>query len=79
MATVKTPDTKATSPGGPADVTAELLQELGLTDAENTRAAKELGRLPNELETRILGALWSEREAQKTARAHTRRLSTGGA
>jgi phosphoribosylformylglycinamidine (FGAM) synthase-like enzyme len=79
MATVKTPDTKAASPGGPADVTAELLQELGLTDAENTRAAKELGRLPNELETRILGALWSEREAQKTARAHTRRLSTGGA
>jgi phosphoribosylformylglycinamidine synthase subunit PurL len=93
MATVKTPDSTHTSAesssnfsvGGPAEASSVKLgseawtAEVGLSASESARAEKELGRALNPLELAIVTTLWSEREAQKTARAYTRRLSSGGA
>jgi phosphoribosylformylglycinamidine synthase subunit PurL len=93
MATVKTPDSTHSSSenssnssvGGPSEASSVQLgspastEELGLSASESARAEKELGRALNALELAIVATLWSEREAQKTARAHTRRLSSGGA
>jgi phosphoribosylformylglycinamidine (FGAM) synthase-like enzyme len=78
MATAKKPDTKVAPPAGTSEVPAVPSRSLGLNDAELTRAVKELGRSPNPVELGVLGVMWSEREAQKSSRAHLKRLPGGG-
>lgn len=78
MATAKKPDTKVVPLAGDPEVTAELSRSLGLSDSELARAVKELGRNPTHAELGVLGVMWSEREAQKSARNHLKRLPGGG-
>lgn len=79
MATAKKTDTKVVPFPGDPEVTAELARALGLSEAELARAAKELARNLTHAELGMLSILWSEREAQKSSRTHTRRLPTSGA
>jgi phosphoribosylformylglycinamidine synthase len=79
MATAKKPDSKVVTLAGDPEVTAELSRSLGLPDTELSRAVKELGRNLTHAELGIFSVLWSEREAQKSSRSHTKRLPTGGA
>src|SRR3954468_19713356 len=79
MATVKKTDTKVVPFPGDPEVTAELSRALGLTDAEVQRAVKELARNLTHAELGVLSIMWSERESQKSARVHTRRLPASGA
>ncbi|MET0341000.1 MAG: AIR synthase-related protein [Polyangiales bacterium] len=78
MATAKKTDTKVVPFPGDPEVTAELSRTLGLTESELTRAHKELGRSLTHAELGVLAQMWSERESQKVARTHTRRLPTTG-
>jgi phosphoribosylformylglycinamidine (FGAM) synthase-like enzyme len=79
MATVKKTDTKVVPFPGDPEVTAELSRALGLTDTEVQRAVKELARNLTHAELGVLSIMWSERESQKSARVHTRRLPASGA
>lgn len=79
MATAKKTDTKVVPFPGDPEVTAELSRALGLTDAEVQRAVKELARNLTHAELGVLSVMWSERESQKTSRAHTRRFPVTGA
>lgn len=79
MATAKKTDTKVVPFPGDPEVTAELARALGLSESELARAAKELSRNLTHAELGVLSILWSEREAQKSSRAHTKRLPTSGA
>ena len=63
---------------GDPEVTAEHSRSLGLVDSELARAHKELGRSLSHAELGVLGVMWSEREAQKSSRAQTKRLPSGG-
>ncbi len=78
MAAAKKTDTKVVPFPGDPEVTAERARTLGLSDAELTRAHKELGRNLTHAELTVLAQMWSEPESQKLARAHTRRLPTSG-
>jgi phosphoribosylformylglycinamidine (FGAM) synthase-like enzyme len=78
MATAKKPDTKVVPLAGDPEVTAELSRSLGLPDTELARAVKELGRNLTHAELGIFSLLWSEREAQKSSKSHTKRLPAGG-
>ena len=79
MATAKKPDTKVVTLAGDPEVNAELSRALGLPEAELARAVKELQRNLTHAELGILSVLWSEREAQKSSKSHTKRLPSGGA
>jgi phosphoribosylformylglycinamidine (FGAM) synthase-like enzyme len=79
MATAKKTDTKVVPFPGDPEVTAELARTLGLSESELSRAVKELARNLTHAELGVLGLLWSERESQKSARVHARRLPTSGA
>lgn len=76
MATAKKTDTKVVPFPGDPEVTAERSRALGLSEAELTRAQKELGRNLTHAELGVLAQMWSEDESQKLARVHTRRLPT---
>jgi phosphoribosylformylglycinamidine synthase len=78
MAVAKKTDTKVVPFPGDPEVTAELARTLGLSEAELTRAHKELGRALTRAELGVLATMWSESESQKVARSHTRRLPTTG-
>jgi phosphoribosylformylglycinamidine synthase subunit PurL len=78
MATAKKTDTKVVPFPGDPEVTAELSRALGLMESEITRAQKELGRNLTHAELGALSSMWSERESQKVAKVHTRRLPTSG-
>jgi phosphoribosylformylglycinamidine synthase subunit PurL len=78
MATVKKSDTKVVPLAGDPEVTAELSRSFGLRDTELARAVQELGRNLTHAELGIISLLWSEREAQKSAKSHTKRLPAGG-
>ena len=78
MATAKKTDTKVVPFPGDPEVTSERARTLGLSEAELTRANKELGRAPTHAELGVLARMWSEGESQKVARTHTRRLPTTG-
>lgn len=78
MATAKKTDTKVVPFPGDPEVTAEVSRALGLTEPELARAHKELGRPLTHAELGVLAQMWSERESQKVARTHTRRLPTTG-
>jgi phosphoribosylformylglycinamidine synthase II len=78
MATAKKTDTKVAPFPGDPEVTAELSRALGLTEAELSRALKELGRNLTHAELGVLAQMWSESESQKLSRSHTRRLPTTG-
>jgi phosphoribosylformylglycinamidine (FGAM) synthase-like enzyme len=78
MASPKKPESKVVPFGGDPEVNSALAQSLGLSEAELSRASKELGRAPSFAELTVLASLWSERESQKSARVHTRRLPTSG-
>jgi phosphoribosylformylglycinamidine synthase subunit PurL len=78
MATAKKTDTKVAPFPGDPEVTAELSRNLGLTEAELSKATKELGRNLTYAELGALAVMWSEPQSQKVARAHTKRLPTSG-
>src|SRR5688500_6380084 len=78
MATAKKTDTKVAPFPGDPEVTAELSRTLGLTEAELSKAQKELGRSLTYAELGTLAVMWSEPESQRIARVHTRRLPTTG-
>ena len=78
MATAKKTDTKVAPFPGDPEVTAELSRTLGLTEAELSKAQKELGRSLTYAELGTLALMWSEPESQRIARVHTRRLPTTG-
>jgi phosphoribosylformylglycinamidine synthase len=79
MASVKKTESKVVPVPGDPEVSASTAQALGLSESELVRATKELGRNPSYAELTVLSALWSERESQKSARVHARRLPTNGA
>ena len=54
------------------------LRELALTEDEYRRAVELLGRLPNQLELGMLGAMWSEHCSYKTSKRLLRQLPTRG-
>ena len=62
-----------TQPPSPAE-----LRELALTEDEYRRAVELLGRLPNQLELGMLGAMWSEHCSYKTSKRLLRQLPTRG-
>ncbi len=55
---------------------AAQLRELALTEEEYHHAVRQLGRVPNELELGMLGALWSEHCSYKTSRRLLSQLSS---
>ncbi len=54
------------------------LRELALTEEEYQHAVRQLGRVPNQLELGMLGALWSEHCSYKTSRRLLSQLSSKG-
>src|SRR5688572_20956304 len=78
MASVKKTESKVVPLAADPEVNASLAQSLGLSESELVRASKELGRAPSYAELTVLASLWSERESQKSARVHARRLPTNG-
>ena len=54
------------------------LRELALTEEEYHHAVRQLGRVPNQLELGMLGALWSEHCSYKTSRRLLSQLSSKG-
>ncbi len=52
------------------------LRELALTEEEYHHAVRQLGRVPNQLELGMLGALWSEHCSYKTSRRLLSQLSS---
>ena len=57
---------------------ADLLAEVGLTEAEYARLCAALGRAPNYVELGMVGAMWSEHCSYKSSRVYLRRLPTQG-
>jgi hypothetical protein len=78
MASPKKSEAKVVPIPGDPEVNAAAASGLGLSESELSRASKELGRSPTYAELAVLGALWSERESQKSARVHARRLPSKG-
>lgn len=59
--------------------TLELYKALGLTDFEYSEIQKRLGREPNELETYLFSAMWSEHCGYMHSRKYLSRFPSGGA
>jgi phosphoribosylformylglycinamidine synthase len=57
----------------------ELYKQLGLTDNEYQEIKDRLGREPNELETYLFSAMWSEHCGYKHSRKYLSRYPSGGA
>ncbi len=60
------------------DVSDAQLAEVALTREEYALAVQRLGRVPNEVELGVIGALWSEHCGYKTSKPLLRRLPTSG-
>jgi phosphoribosylformylglycinamidine synthase II len=78
MASPKKSESKVVPFAGDPEVNVATAASVALSESELTRATKELGRSPSYTELVVLGSLWSERESQKSARVHARRLPTKG-
>lgn len=59
--------------------TVELYKALGLTDSEYQEILTRLGREPNELETYLFSAMWSEHCGYKHSRKYLSIFPSGGA
>ncbi|HSA05843.1 MAG TPA: phosphoribosylformylglycinamidine synthase subunit PurL [Candidatus Gastranaerophilales bacterium] len=59
--------------------TMQLYKALGLTDSEYVEILKRLGREPNELETYLFSAMWSEHCGYKHSRKYLSIFPSGGA
>ena len=59
-------------------VTAEIVKEHGINDAEYAVILDRLGRAPNLVELGIFSVMWSEHCSYKSSRAHLGRLPTSG-
>ncbi len=59
--------------------TIELYKALGLTDFEYEEIRKRIGREPNELETYLFSAMWSEHCGYKHSRKYLSLFPSGGA
>jgi phosphoribosylformylglycinamidine synthase II len=59
-------------------ISAELIQEHNLTDAEYSRILEILGREPNLVELGIFSAMWSEHCSYKSSRIHLKKFPTTG-
>jgi len=59
--------------------TMELYKALGLTDYEYEKIQERLGRKPNELETYLFSAMWSEHCGYKHSRKYLSMFPSGGA
>ena len=59
--------------------TMELYKTLGLTDSEYKEILARLGREPNELETYLFSAMWSEHCGYKHSRKYLSLFPSGGA
>lgn len=59
--------------------TLELYKALGLTDFEYSEIQKRLGREPNELETYLFSAMWSEHCGYMHSRKYLSKFPSGGA
>ncbi len=57
----------------------ELYKALGLTDFEYSEIQKRLGREPNELETYLFSAMWSEHCGYMHSRKYLSKFPSGGA
>ena len=60
------------------DITAEVIQQHGLTDEEYQKILECLGREPNLTELGIFSVMWSEHCSYKSSRLHLKRLPTEG-
>jgi phosphoribosylformylglycinamidine synthase subunit PurL len=61
-----------------ATISAKLLREVALTEAEYRAIVELLGREPNEVELGMIGVLWSEHCSYKTSKPFLRRLPSSG-
>lgn len=59
--------------------TMELYESLGLKESEYQEITKRLGRKPNELETYLFSAMWSEHCGYMHSRKYLSRFPSGGA
>jgi phosphoribosylformylglycinamidine synthase len=59
-------------------ITAEVVREHGLNQAEYAHIKELMGREPNIVELGIFSVMWSEHCSYKSTRAHLRRLPTKG-
>ena len=60
-------------------ITAEIVKEHGINDAEYAVILDRLGRAPNLVELGIFSVMWSEHCSYKSSRAHLGKLPTSGA
>jgi len=59
-------------------ITADVVEQHGLTDEEYDRIVSKLGREPNITELGIISVMWSEHCSYKSSRRHLKRLPTQG-
>lgn len=59
-------------------LTKELYSELGLTDLEYSEIKKQLGRMPNTVETYLFSAMWSEHCGYSHSRKYLSRFPKDG-
>ena len=59
-------------------ITAEIVKEHGINDAEYAVILERLGRAPNLVELGIFSVMWSEHCSYKSSRAHLGKLPTKG-
>jgi phosphoribosylformylglycinamidine synthase len=59
-------------------ITADLVEQHGLTDEEYDRIVSKLGREPNITELGIISVMWSEHCSYKSSRRHLKNLPTQG-
>ncbi len=79
MGSVKKNDSKVVACQGDPQVTPDSARELGLAEQDLERLKRDLGKTPTYTELRIAATMWSERCAQRSSRAHLKRLSISGA
>ncbi len=58
------------------EITADIIAQHGLTDAEYQRILDALGRAPNLTELGIFSVMWSEHCSYKSSRVHLKKLPT---
>jgi phosphoribosylformylglycinamidine synthase len=59
-------------------ITADVVEQHGLTDAEYDRIVSKLGREPKITELGIISVMWSEHCSYKSSRRHLKKLPTQG-
>jgi phosphoribosylformylglycinamidine synthase len=59
-------------------ITADVVEQHGLTEEEYDRIVAKLGREPNITELGIISVMWSEHCSYKSSRLHLKKLPTRG-